>query len=279
MTTSWTGPVLPLNSGAAIPQLGFGVFKVDPAETERIVTDALEAGYRHIDTAAIYGNEEGVGRAIAKSGIPRNDLFVTTKLWNSDQGTRSAFDAIDQSLDKLGLDRVDLYLIHWPAPKRNLYRESWQALQQIQSDGKTSSIGVSNFLVEHLEAILADGGVVPAVNQIELHPALQQRDVVEFSRAHGIQIEAWGPLGQGKYPLFEERSVAEAAAAHDKSPAQVVLRWHLQNGNIVFPKSNSRERIAENLDLFDFELTESEIAAISALERDGRVGSHPSDVN
>jgi 2,5-diketo-D-gluconate reductase A len=279
MTTSWTGPVLPLNSGAAIPQLGFGVFKVDPAETERIVTDALEAGYRHIDTAAIYGNEEGVGRAIAKSGIPRNDLFVTTKLWNSDQGTRSAFDAIDQSLDKLGLDRVDLYLIHWPAPKRNLYRESWQALQQIQSDGKTSSIGVSNFLVEHLEAILADGGAVPAVNQIELHPALQQRDVVEFSRAHGIQIEAWGPLGQGKYPLFEEQSVAEAAAAHDKSPAQVVLRWHLQNGNIVFPKSNSRERIAENLDLFDFELTESEIAAISALERDGRVGSHPSDVN
>ena len=279
MTTSWTGPVLSLNSGATIPQLGFGVFKVDPAETERIVTEALEAGYRHIDTAAIYGNEEGVGRAIARSGIARDELFITTKLWNSDQGRQSAFDAIDLSLEKLGLESVDLYLIHWPAPERNLYRESWQALQQIQADGKTTSIGVSNFLVEHLEAILADGGVVPAVNQIELHPALQQHDVVEFSRSHGIQIEAWGPLGQGKYPLFEEPSVTEAAAAHGKSPAQVVLRWHLQNGNIVFPKSNSRERIVENLDLFDFELTDGEVAAISGLERDGRVGSHPSVVN
>lgn len=279
MTTTWTGPVLPLNSGATIPQLGFGVFKVDPAETERIVTDALELGYRHIDTAAIYGNEEGVGRAIAKSGIPRDDLFITTKLWNADQGTQSAFDAIDLSLEKLGLESVDLYLIHWPTPQRDLYRESWKALQQIQADGKATSIGVSNFLVEHLENLLADGGAVPAVNQIELHPALQQREVVEFSRAHGIQIEAWGPLGQGKYPLFDEPSVAGAAAAHGKTPAQVVLRWHLQNGFIVFPKSNNRERIAENLDLFDFELTDAEMAGITALERDGRVGSHPNDVN
>jgi 2,5-diketo-D-gluconate reductase A len=277
MTTSWTGPVLPLNSGATIPQVGFGVFKVDPADTERIVTDALELGYRHIDTAAIYGNEEGVGRAIAASGIPRQDLFITTKLWNSDQGTTSAYDAIDLSLEKLGLDTVDLYLIHWPAPRLGLYRESWKALQQIQADGRATSIGVSNFLVEHLETILADGGTVPAVNQIELHPALQQREVVEFSRSHGIQIEAWGPLGQGKYPLFDEPSVAAAAAAHGKTPAQVVLRWHLQNGNIVFPKSNNRARIAENLDLFDFELTDAEIAAISSLERDGRVGSHPND--
>ncbi|MET4638914.1 aldo/keto reductase [Mycetocola sp. 2940] len=279
MTTSWTGPVLPLNSGATIPQLGFGVFKVDPAGTESIVSDALELGYRHIDTAAIYGNEEGVGRAIAASGIPREDLFVTTKLWNSDQGTSSAHDAIDLSLEKLGLEAVDLYLIHWPTPRRDRYRESWKALQQIQADGKATSIGVSNFLVEHLENLLADGGAVPAVNQIELHPALQQREVVEFSRSHGIQIEAWGPLGQGKYPLLDEPSVATAAAAHDKTPAQVILRWHLQNGNIVFPKSNSRARIAENLAIFDFELTEAEIAAISSLERDGRVGSHPNDVN
>ena len=279
MTTTWTGPVLPLNSGATIPQLGFGVFRVDPDETERIVTDALEVGYRHIDTAAIYGNEEGVGRAIAASGIPREDLFITTKLWNSDQGTQSAHDAIDLSLEKLGLDFVDLYLIHWPTPKRDLYRESWKALQRIQADGKATSIGVSNFLVEHLEKIIADGGAVPSVNQIELHPALQQRDVVAYSRDNGIQIEAWGPLGQGKYPLFDEPSVAGAAAAHGKSPAQVVLRWHLQNDNIVFPKSNSRERIAENLDVFDFELTDAEVAAISALERDGRVGSHPNDVN
>jgi 2,5-diketo-D-gluconate reductase A len=279
MTTSWTGPVLSLNSGATIPQVGFGVFKVDPAESESIVSDALELGYRHIDTAAIYGNEEGVGRAIAASGIPREDLYITTKLWNSDQGTKPAHDAIDLSLEKLGLESVDLYLIHWPTPRRDLYRESWKALQQIQADGKATSIGVSNFLVEHLENILADGGTVPAVNQIELHPALQQREVVDFSRSHGIQIEAWGPLGQGKYPLFDDPSVAAAAAAHGKTPAQVVLRWHLQNGNIVFPKSNSRARIAENLDLFDFELTDAEIAAISALERDGRVGSHPDDVN
>ncbi|WP_297363167.1 aldo/keto reductase [Mycetocola sp.] len=279
MTTSWTGPVVPLNSGATIPQVGFGVFKVDPAETEHIVSDALELGYRHIDTAAIYGNEEGVGRAIAASGIPREDLYITTKLWNSDQGTTSAHDAIDASLEKLGLDFVDLYLIHWPTPRRDLYRESWKALQQIQADGKTTSIGVSNFLVEHLEKLLADGGAVPAVNQIELHPALQQREVVEFSRSHGIQIEAWGPLGQGKYPLFVEPSVTGAAAAHGKTPAQVVLRWHLQNNNIVFPKSNSRARVAENLDIFDFELTDGEIAAISSLERDGRVGSHPNDLN
>jgi 2,5-diketo-D-gluconate reductase A len=279
MTTSWTGPVLSLNSGATIPQVGFGVFKVEPSETERIVSDALELGYRHIDTAAIYGNEEGVGRAIAASGIPRDDLFITTKLWNSDQGTKSAHVAIDLSLEKLGLDFVDLYLIHWPTPRRDLYRESWKALQQIQADGKATSIGVSNFLVEHLEKLLADGGTVPAVNQIELHPALQQRDVVEFSRSHGIQIEAWGPLGQGKYPLFDEPSVTDAAAAHGKTPAQVVLRWHLQNGNIVFPKSNSRARIAENLNLFDFELTDAEITAISSLERDGRVGAHPNDLN
>lgn len=279
MTTTRTGPVLSLNSGATIPQLGFGVFKVDPAETERIVSDALELGYRHIDTAAIYGNEEGVGRAIAASGIPREDLFITTKLWNDDQGTQSAHDAIDASLEKLGLDAVDLYLIHWPTPQRDLYRESWKAMQQIQADGKATSIGVSNFLVEHLENLLADGGTVPAVNQIELHPALQQREVVEFSRANGIQIESWGPLGQGKYPLFDEPSVTDAASAHDKTPAQVVLRWHLQNGIIVFPKSNSRARIAENLDLFDFELTDAEMAAITALERDGRVGSHPNDVN
>ena len=236
-------------------------------------------GYRHIDTAAIYGNEEGVGRAIAASGIPREDLFITTKLWNSDQGTQSAYDAVDLSLEKLGLEFADLYLIHWPTPQRNLYRESWKALQQIQADGRATSIGVSNFLVEHLENIIADGDVVPAVNQIELHPALQQPEVVSFARDHGIQIEAWGPLGQGKYPLFDESSVVAAAAAHQKSPAQVVLRWHLQNGFIVFPKSNSRSRIAENLDVFDFELTDAEVAAITALERDGRVGSHPNDVN
>jgi 2,5-diketo-D-gluconate reductase A len=274
-----TVPTLDLNSGHSIPQLGFGVFKVDPAETERIVTDALEAGYRHIDTAAIYGNEEGVGRAIAASGIPRDELFITTKLWNDDQGTESAFAAIDRSLDKLGLDFVDLYLIHWPTPKKDRYVESWHALEQIAADGKSRSIGVSNFLVPHLERIIGEGGTVPAVNQIELHPAYQQRDVTEFSREHGIHIEAWGPLGQGKYPLFDEEPVAAAAGAHGVSPAQAVLKWHLQIGNIVFPKSNSPERIRENLDLFGFELTTDEVEAISALERGGRVSAHPDEVN
>jgi 2,5-diketo-D-gluconate reductase A len=274
-----TVPTLDLNSGHSIPQLGFGVFKVDPAETERIVTDALEAGYRHIDTAAIYGNEEGVGRAIAASGIPRDELFITTKLWNDDQGTDSAFAAIDRSLDKLGLDFVDLYLIHWPTPKKDRYVESWHALEQIAADGKSRSIGVSNFLVPHLERIIGEGGTVPAVNQIELHPAYQQRDVTEFSREHGIHIEAWGPLGQGKYPLFDEEPVAAAARAHGVSPAQAVLKWHLQIGNIVFPKSNSAERIRENLDLFGFELTTDEVEAISALERGGRVSAHPDEVN
>ena len=272
-------PTLTLNDGHTIPQLGFGVFKVDPAETTRIVSDALEVGYRHLDTAAIYGNEVGVGAAIAASAVPRSELFVTTKLWNSDQGTQSAFDAFDLSLEKLGLDYVDLYLIHWPTPAKDRYVESWKALEQIRASGRARSIGVSNFLVPHLERLLAETEIVPAVNQIELHPAHQQQEVTAFARAHGIQIEAWGPLGQGKYPLLEEPVVVVAAEAHGKSPAQVVIRWHLQTGNILFPKSNRRARMIENLDVFDFELSHTELATISALERSGRVGSHPNDVN
>ena len=274
-----TVPTLTLNSGHDIPQLGFGVFKVDPVETERIVTDALAVGYRHIDTAAIYGNEEGVGRAIAASGIPRDELFVTTKQWHTNQATDAAQAAIDESLAKLGLDYVDLYLIHWPAAANDRYLEAWHALETFQQEGKTRSIGVSNFLVPHLERILAEGGVVPAVDQLELHPAHQQRETTAFARSHGIAIESWGPLGQGKYDLFGEKAVADAAAHHGKTPAQVVIRWHLQIGNIVFPKSNRRERMAENFDVFDFELSQSQVDAISALERGGRVGSHPDDVN
>jgi len=272
-------PTITLNSGHEIPQLGFGVFKVDPEQTERIVTDALEAGYRHIDTAAIYGNEAGVGAAIEKSGIPRDELFITTKLWNSDQGTQSAFDAIDLSLEKLGLEYVDLYLIHWPTAQRDLYLESWLALEQIAADGKSRSIGVSNFQVPHLEKVLAGGSVVPAVNQIELHPAFQQRPIREFAAGHGIHIEAWGPLGQGKYDLFGETALTAAAEAHGKSPAQVAIRWHLQNGIIVFPKSNSAERIAQNFDVFDFELSADELAAIDALDAGKRVGANPDEVN
>lgn len=272
-------PTITLNSGHRIPQLGFGVFKVDPAETERIVTEALEMGYRHIDTAAIYGNEEGVGKAIAASGIARDELFITTKQWFTEQANDKSRAAIDESLQKLGLDFVDLYLIHWPAPANGLYVEAWRALEQFQEDGLTKSIGVSNFLVPHLQTLLEATDVVPAVNQIELHPAYQQTDITSFCRDKGIAIEAWGPLGQGKYPLLEETPIAAAAAAHAKSPAQVVLRWHIQLGNIVFPKSNRPERMAENLNVFDFELSAAEMAAITGLERNGRVSAHPDEVN
>jgi len=268
-----------LNDGQSIPQLGFGVFKVDPDETERIVTDALEVGYRHIDTAAVYGNEIGVGRAIASSGIPRDELYITTKLWNSDQGTQSAIDAMDLSLEKLGLDHVDLYLIHWPRPDLDRYLESWQTLEQLKAAGKTTSIGVSNFHIPHLERVIGESGTVPAIDQIELHPAFAQRPIREFAASKGIAIEAWGPLGQGKYDLFGMPPVVEAARAHGVTPAQAVIRWHLQSGIIIFPKSNSRERMAENFDVFGFELTAAEMAAIDGLDQGMRVGSDPETAN
>lgn len=274
-----TLPLITLSDGRTIPQLGFGVFKIDPAETERIVTDALEVGYRHIDTAAIYGNEEGVGRAIAASGIPRDELFITTKLYNEDQGAASARAALDRSLGRLGLENVDLYLIHWPSPARDLYVESWKALEAMRDAGQATSIGVSNFLVPHLERLLAETDTVPVVNQIELHPYHQQPAVTAFGSAHGIATEAWGPLGQGKYPLLELPLILSIATAHEKSAAQVVLRWHIQQGHIVFPKSTSRARIAENFDLFDFELTTDEQSSITALERGGRVGGDPNEVS
>jgi 2,5-diketo-D-gluconate reductase A len=274
-----TTPTIQLNSGHPIPQLGFGVFLVDPGEAQRIVEDALEVGYRHIDTAAIYGNEEGVGRAIAASGIRREELFITTKLWNDDQGADTAHRAIDTSLKKLGLDYVDLYLIHWPTPKRDRYLESWLALEQIQASGKTRSIGVSNFQPEHLERIITGSDTVPAVNQVELHPAFQQRELRAVHAQHGIHTESWGPLGQGKYDLFGLDAIQSAARAHGVTPAQVVIRWHLQSGIIVFPKSNSRERMRKNFDVFGFELTADEMAAIDALDAGKRVGGHPDEVN
>src|SRR5262245_29677179 len=235
-----TVPTISLNDGNSIPQLGFGVFKVDPDETDRVVSDALEVGYRHIDTASAYGNEKGVGAAIESSGIPREELFVTTKLWNSDQGAQAALDAIDLSLEKLGLDYVDLYLIHWPRPDLDLYAETWRSLVEIKEQGKARSIGVSNFNIPHLERIIAESGVTPVIDQVELHPAFAQRGLRDWGAANGMAVEAWGPLGQGKYDLFGMSPLPEIAAAHGKSPAQVVLRWHLQNGIVVIPKSNAK---------------------------------------
>ena len=273
-----TVPTISLNDGTTIPQLGFGVFKVDPDATERIVSDALEVGYRHIDTAAIYGNEAGVGRAIAASGIPRDELYITTKLCNNDHGTQSAIDAMDLSLEKLDLDYVNLYLIHWPRADLDLYLDSWLTLEQLKADGKTRSIGVSNFHRAHLDRIIAASDTIPVVDQIELHPAFAQRELREFGAGIGMRIEAWGPLGQGKYDLFGEPAIETAAAAHGVSPAQVVIRWHIQNGIIVFPKSNSRERVAQNFDVFGFELTTEQMASIDGLDRGQRVGANPDDV-
>lgn len=277
-----TVPTITLNSGHSIPQLGFGVFLVPADEAEKAVSEALEVGYRHIDTAAIYKNEEGVGAAIAKSGIPRDELFITTKLWNDRQSGEQPHEAIRESLDKLGLDHVDLYLTHWPTPEKDTYVNAWTKLIEIRDAGLSRSIGVSNHLPEHLDRLVAETGVVPAVDQIELHPAYQQRDVLAWAEKNGTKIESWGPLGQGKYPLFENPAVAEAAEAHGVTPAQAVIRWHLQKGFIVFPKSSRKERMEQNFDVFGFELTDAEIAAIDALDPldgSGRVGTHPLEFN
>jgi len=271
-----TIPTLPLNNGTSIPQLGFGVFRVDPAETERIVSDALEVGYRHIDTAAIYGNEEGVGRAIAASGIPRDELWITTKLWNGDQTDASA--AIDRSLTKLGLDAVDLYLIHWPVPSQDTYVQAWTSLVEIANSGRAKAIGVSNFLVPHLQRIIDETGVTPAVNQIELHVDFQQTELRAFHAEHGIATEDWYPLGGGT--LNDSAELTAIAEAHGVTPAQAILRWHLQLGDIVIPKSNHRERMAENIDVFGFELTDAELTTIAGLDQgdSGRRGGHPLQV-
>ncbi|MFF8673581.1 aldo/keto reductase [Streptomyces sp. NPDC015242] len=261
-----------------MPQLGFGVWQVPDDEAETAVTTALEAGYRSIDTAAIYGNEEGTGKAIAASGLPREELFVTTKLWNADQGYDSTLRAFDTSLEKLGLDYVDLYLIHWPTPERGLYVDTYKAFEKLHADGRIKAIGVSNFLPEHLEKLTGETSVVPAVNQIELHPHLQQQDAREYHAEHGIATEAWSPLGQGK-GLLEVPAIVAIARKHDRTPAQVVLRWHIQLGNVVIPKSVTPSRIKENIEVFDFSLDTEDLAAISALNEDRRLGPHPAEFN
>jgi diketogulonate reductase-like aldo/keto reductase len=265
-------PDVPLNDGSTIPQLGFGVFQIPPSDTVRAVTTALELGYRHIDTAAIYGNEREVGEAIAASGIPRDELYVTTKLWNGEQGYDSALAAFEASAERLGF-APDLYLIHWPTPARDLYVDSWRALERLQSEGRVRSIGVSNFQPAHLRRLLQETQVVPAVNQIELHPYLQQRELRAFHAEHNIVTEAWSPLAQGE--LLDDPVLKSVAEAHGKTTAQVVLRWHLQIGDVVFPKSVTPSRIEENLALFDFELTDAELEAIEPLDRDHRTGFHP----
>ncbi|MFI6333906.1 aldo/keto reductase [Streptomyces sp. NPDC050535] len=257
-----------------MPQLGFGVWQVPDDEAERAVATALEAGYRSIDTAAIYGNEEGTGRGLAASGVARQDLFVTTKLWNSDQGYDSTLRAFDTSLDKLGLDYVDLYLIHWPTPDRAKYIDTYKAFEKIHADGRAKAIGVSNCLPEHLESLIEATSVVPAVNQIELHPHLQQIAAREYHAEQGIATEAWSPLGSGQ-GLLEVPAIVAIAQKHGRTPAQIVLRWHLQLGNVVIPKSVTPSRIKENIDVFDFSLDDEDIAAVSALNEDRRVGTAP----
>ncbi|WP_413761355.1 aldo/keto reductase [Streptomyces sp. MMBL 11-3] len=261
-----------------MPQLGFGVWQVPDDEAERAVATALEAGYRSIDTAAVYGNEEGTGRGLASSGIAREELFVTTKLWNSEQGHDSTLRAFDESLEKLGLDYVDLYLIHWPMPDRDRYIDTYKAFEKIYSDGRAKAIGVSNFHREYLDRLIDATSVVPAVNQIELHPHLQQAALREYHAQQGIATEAWSPLGQGK-GLLEVPALVAIAQKHGRTPAQVVLRWHIQLGNVVIPKSVTPSRIKENIDVFGFTLDDEDIAAISALNEDRRLGSDPATVN
>ncbi|GAB3880832.1 aldo/keto reductase [Kibdelosporangium lantanae] len=267
-------PSIKLNNGVEMPQIGYGVFQVPQQETYDAVAEALRAGYRSIDTAAAYGNEEGVGRAIADSGIARDDLFVTTKLWNADQGYDEALRAFDKSARLLGLDQLDLYLIHWPAADLGRYVDTWRAFAKLVEDGRIRAAGVSNFQPAHLERIIQEIGLVPAVNQVELHPYLQQKELREVHDRLGIATEAWSPLGQGK-GLLDDPVLAAIAERHGRSPAQVVLRWHLQERHIVIPKSVTPARIAENLQVFGFELTATDILEIEKLNRDERVGPDP----
>jgi len=266
-----------LNDGNTIPQIGFGVFQVPEEETYNAVTAALQAGYRSIDTAKAYGNEEGVGKAIADSGIAREELFVTTKLWNEDHGHDEALKAFDTSLSKLGLDFLDLYLIHWPVPAQDRYVDTYKAFEQLRSEGRARSIGVSNFTEAHLQRLLEETSVVPVLNQVELHPNFTQKELRAFHAEHNIVTEAWSPLAQGD--LLDNAKLGTIAQAHGKTPAQVVLRWHMQLGNVAIPKSVTPERIAANIDVFDFELTGDEMVTIDTLGNGERRGPDPQTFN
>ncbi|HLR15441.1 MAG TPA: aldo/keto reductase [Bacillota bacterium] len=267
-----------LNNDLKIPQLGYGVWKVPNDEALVAVEKALETGYRLIDTAKVYGNEEGVGEAIANSGVAREDLFITTKVWNADHGYENTLKAFDRSLDKLGLDNVDLYLIHWPTPKYDQYVETYKALEKLYKDGRTKSIGVCNFDIEHLERIMDECDIVPAVNQVECHPYLQQKELKQFCKEHGIMLEAYSPLMNGT-KVLEDPVINELAEAHGKTPAQIILRWHLQSDVIVIPKTVTPSRMKENLDVFGFELSDGDMEKIAALDRGERHNSVPSENN
>jgi len=269
-----TVPKIALHDGVEIPQLGFGVFQVPPAETQETVELALEAGYRHVDTAAAYRNEAGVGAAIVASGLPREEVFVTTKLWNSEQGYESTLAAFDASLVRLGLDAVDLYLIHWPVPSAELFVETWRAFERVHEEGRARTIGVSNFRIEDLERLDSETDTRPTINQIELHPRFQQAELRRWQAERGIATEAWSPLAQGE--LLDDETIVAIAERHGKTPAQAILRWHLQIGNVAIPKSVTPERIRENLDVFDFELSEDDLLAIERLDSSGRIGPDPS---
>jgi len=268
---------LQLNDGRTIPQLGLGVYKIADDLAAGTVQVALEAGYRHIDTAALYANERGVGEGLARAALPREEVFVTTKVWNDRHGYDQTLRAFDESLAKLGLDYVDLYLIHWPAPRQDRYLDTYRALETLRADGRARSIGVSNFHTHHLDRLLAETAIVPAVNQVELHPWLVQAEVRAYDDAHGIRTEAWSPLARGR--AIDEPVLAAIGARYGKSAAQVVLRWHLQLGNIVIPKSVTPSRIRENLDVFDFALDAGDMAAITALDSGERTGKDPDDLD
>ena len=272
-----TIPPVTLNNGVEIPQIGLGVFLVPDAETKQAVSSALDVGYRHIDTAMIYENERAVGAAIAESDIPRDALFVTTKCWNSDQGYDEALAAFEASRDLLGLDYVDLYLIHWPVAAKDRYVDTWKAFEQLYADGRVRAIGVSNFQPPHLQRLLDETETVPAVNQVELHPWLQQREVRAFDAQHGIVTEAWSPISRGE--KLADPTLQQVAAKHSVTPAQVILRWHLDLGNVIIPKSVDKDRMAANLDLFTIRLDEDDHAKIGALDEGSRVGPDPDDMD
>lgn len=266
-------PEIPIGAGERIPQLGYGVFQVPPKETEVAVAEALRTGYRHIDTAAAYRNEAGVGLALRASGLARDEVFVTTKCWNDDQGYEQAKRACRASLDALELEHIDLYLIHWPVPAHDRYVDTWRAFIELQQEGLVRSIGVSNFEAEHLERVIAETGVTPAINQVELHPYFQQVGLRREHERLGVVTESWSPLGQGLE--LEDATIAEIARAHGKTPAQAIIRWHMQIGAVVIPKSVTPQRIAENFDVLDFELSDEQLEAIAALDAGRRIGPDP----